>query len=132
MQNSTPIQHEVDGVVIGGSLTTIDQLNLQGLTNDVAVELMNTAGSALTDFQVQLQMTDDGEWFPLFVAADWASGPVGAMLAWVSSNNPAALTAGNNSAFILTGLMGVFAVRLQGVSAGSTTVTMKSRRVQSV
>ncbi len=74
MQNSTPTNRTLSSIV-GASLTLLDQVNTEGLVDSISVELSCTSGSALVDFQVLLQMTPDGDFFPLFVAADWRLVP---------------------------------------------------------
>lgn len=68
--NPGPFQSEAVSVTTGE--TTICEILVQDYQK-VAVEVVNSGAGALTDFQVQLQDHESGEWYPAFKGTDYTS-----------------------------------------------------------
>ncbi|HEY1922037.1 MAG TPA: hypothetical protein VGG44_04670 [Tepidisphaeraceae bacterium] len=131
MQNSNAIQRS-ETVVVGAALTTLDVLNLLGLTDYVAVSVTNNSGQALIDFQVQLQMHPDDPFLAEFVAADFSASPppVGDELRRLRGN-PSTLAAGQTATFTLKAYKSTHAVQFQAqTTSGTANVTIRTTRVQ--
>lgn len=109
------------------NLTTILSTVVNGMMDAIGFELNNTGSAALTDFQIQFQLRLGGAWKTAIAAADLAAfiagtTPFPAFLLGVWTN-PATLAASGSAGFLIQPA-GIYAIRFQGKSGTTTTVTL--------
>lgn len=119
-----PGQPHGQTVTVTSSDTAVNDLTTKGLLDYLTIEVLNTGGTALSDFRVQMQMTLNGAWYDYILGSAWSTKD-NVMIR--QANLPT--VAGGSFGWAVIRVDGLYAVKfIAKVASGSTTCIVNWNR----
>lgn len=104
---------------VTSSDTVVNGIVTKGLTDYVAIEVLNTASTALASFRVQMQLTRNGAWYDYILSNAW--GTVDRVMVRQSG---LPTVAGNAAGWAVIRVNGLYAVQFVATTGSGTTTVV--------